>query len=81
MPRFYFDLYFDHYVVLDPGGMLLEHRSGARAAAEQMARHLANVRAELRNGSSWIRVRDIRRNEVYRRTIDAEPPPTQLAAE
>lgn len=81
MPRFYFDLFFDRYVVLDPGGMLFEHRSGARAAAEQMARHLANVRAELRDGRGWIRVRDIRRKEVHRLTIDAEGPPTQLAAE
>jgi len=75
MPRFFFDLFYDRYVVLDPGGMLLERRAGAKLAAKEMARHLALVRPELRNGRSWIRVRDIRRNEVHRVTIglDAQP--------
>jgi len=72
MPRFYFDLFFDRFVVLDPGGMLFEHRAGAKAAASEMARHLAIVRGELRNGRGWIRVRDIRRNEVHRLTIDLD---------
>src|SRR5690348_17478484 len=69
MPRYFFDLFFDRYVVLDPGGMVLEHKVGARAAAEQMARHLATVRSELRNGRSWIRVRDAQRNEVHRSQV------------
>jgi hypothetical protein len=72
MLRFFFDLFFDRYVVLDPGGMLFEHRAGARAAAEHMVRYLAVSRPELRNGSSWLRVRDARRNEIYRMRIDAD---------
>jgi hypothetical protein len=72
MPRFYFDLFFDRYVVLDPGGMLFEHRVGALAAAEQMAHHLAIVRPELANGRGWIRVRDDRRNEIHRLLIGVD---------
>jgi hypothetical protein len=75
MPRFFFDLFFDRYVVLDPGGMLLEHRAGAKVAAREMARHLATVRPELRNGRGWIRVRDIRRNEIHRLAIDLDVRP------
>jgi len=75
MPRFFFDLYYDRYVVLDPGGMLLERRAGAKLAAREMARHLAVVRPELRNGRSWIRVRDARRNEVHRVTIGLDVRP------
>jgi hypothetical protein len=37
-----------------------------------MARHLAAVRSELRNGRGWIRVRDIKRNEVLRLAIDLD---------
>ena len=74
MPRFYFDLFFDCYVVLDPNGMLFEHKAGARAAAEQIARHLAIVHSELRNGRGWIRVRDAKRNEIHRLPIDVDLP-------
>jgi len=74
MPRFFFDLLFDQYVVLDPGGMLLECAASAITAADEMARHLAVSRAELRNSGSWIRVRDERRNKVYRSPIDLAPP-------
>ena len=90
MPRFFFDLYYDRYVVLDPGGMLLGRRAGAKLAASEMARHLAKVRPELRNGRSWIRVRDVRRNEVHRVTIGVDMQPdvpagragfTRIAAE
>ena len=48
MPRFFFDLFFDHYVVLDPGGMVFEYATSANAVADQMARHLV-WRAELRD--------------------------------
>jgi hypothetical protein len=75
MPRFFFDLYYDRYVVLDPGGMLLARRAGAKLAAREMARHLAMARPELRNGRSWIRVRDSRRNEVHRVTIGLDVQP------
>jgi hypothetical protein len=77
MPRFFFDLYYDRYVVLDPGGILFERRAGAKLAAREMARHLAKARPELRNGRGWIRVRDSRRNEVHRVTIglDVQPDP------
>ena len=64
MPRFFFDLFFEHYVVLDPGGLFFEYPTSATAAADEMARHLLVSRAELRNSSSWIRVRDERRKEV-----------------
>jgi hypothetical protein len=74
MPRFYFDLYFDRCVILDPGGILFEHETGARAAAEQMAHHLAIVRPELRSRRSWIRARDAKRNEVCRVLIGADLP-------
>jgi hypothetical protein len=72
MPRFFFDLFYDRYVVLDPGGMLFERKATAKLAAKEMARHLATVRPELRNGRGWIRVRDTRRNEVHRVTIDLD---------
>ncbi|MFL6790571.1 MAG: DUF6894 family protein [Bradyrhizobium sp.] len=70
MSRFFFDLFFDRYVVLDPGGMLFEHPTSATVAADEMARHLLNSRPELRNTDSWIRVRDQRRREVYRSSVD-----------
>ncbi|MGJ4946542.1 DUF6894 family protein [Bradyrhizobium sp. HKCCYLS1011] len=73
MPRFYFDLYFDRYVVLDPGGMPFEHNAGAQVAALQMARDLAIIHSELRNGRGWIRVRDERRHEIQRFPIDVDP--------
>jgi hypothetical protein len=73
MPRFFFDLFFDHYVVLDPGGMLFEHPTGATAAADELARHLLISRTELRDSGSWIRVRDERRKEVYRSSISPAP--------
>ena len=79
MPRFFFDLFFDRYVVLDPGGMLLERKAGAKVAAREMARHLANVRPELRNGRGWIRVRDVKRNEVHRLAIDLDLRPDASA--
>jgi hypothetical protein len=79
MSRFFFDLYYDQYVVLDPGGMLLARRAGAKLAAGEMARHLAMARPELRNGRSWIRVRDSRRNEVHRVTIGLDVQPDVAA--
>jgi hypothetical protein len=75
MPRYFFDLFFDRYVVLDPDGMLVDRKAGARGAAREMARHLAAVRPELRDGRGWIRVRDIKRNEVHRLAIDPEVRP------
>jgi hypothetical protein len=72
MPRFFFDLFFDRYVVLDPGGMLFEYPTSASAAADELARHLLLMRSELRNSGSWIRVRDERRREVYRSSIDPD---------
>jgi hypothetical protein len=72
MPRFFFDLFFDRYVVLDPGGMLFEYPTSAAVAAEEMARHLHLARSELRNSGSWIRVRDERRREVCRSAIDPD---------
>jgi hypothetical protein len=72
MPRFFFDLFFDHYVVLDPGGMMFEYATSAAVAADEMAQHLLFSRAELRNSGAWIRVRDERRNEVYRSSINPD---------
>jgi len=72
MPRFFFDLLFDHYVVLDPGGMPFEHATSAAAAADEIARHLVASRPELRNSGGWIRVRDQRRNEVCRSSINPD---------
>jgi hypothetical protein len=69
MARFHFDLFVDRCVILDPGGMLFEHETGARSAAQQMARRLAIVRPELNNGRSWIRVRDAGRHEIHRLPI------------
>jgi hypothetical protein len=69
MPRFSFDLFDDYDVVLDPGRMLFECMAGAKLAACEIARHLAMVRSELHDGRGWIRVRDIKRNEVNRVTI------------
>lgn len=72
MPRFFFDLFFDRYVVLDPGGMLFEIPAKATAAADVMAQHLMTSRADLRCCGGWIRVRDERRKEVYRSSIAAD---------
>jgi hypothetical protein len=74
MPRFFFDLFFDRYVVLDPGGMLLECRTNATATADELARHLLVSRVELRNSGGCIRVRDERRNEIYRSSIASDTP-------
>lgn len=72
MPRFFFDLFFDRYVVLDPGGMLFEIPAKATAAADVMAQHLMTSRGDLRCCGGWIRVRDERRKEVYRSSIAAD---------
>ena len=72
MPRFFFDLFFDRYVVLDPGGMLFEIPAKATAAADVIAQHLMTSRADLRCCGGWIRVRDERRKEVYRSSIAAD---------
>ena len=72
MPRFFFDLFYDRYVVLDPGGMLFELPASATAAADELARYLRVERSELRDSASWIRVRDDRRREVYRSSIDPD---------
>jgi hypothetical protein len=72
MPRFFFDLFFDRYVVLDPGGMLFEIPAKATAAADVMAQHLMTSRADLRCCGGWIRVRDERRKVVYRSSIAAD---------
>jgi hypothetical protein len=71
MPRFFFDLLFDHHVALDPGGMLFEDPAGAMAAADELARELRTSRTELRTPGSWIRVRDERGKEIHRSSIDA----------
>jgi hypothetical protein len=72
MPRFFFDLFYDRYVVLDPGGTLFEYPAGASAAADELARQLRASRSELRDRGIWIRVRDERRREVYRSAIDPD---------
>jgi hypothetical protein len=72
MPRFFFDVFFDCYVVLDPEGMAFEQPAGAAAAADEMVRHLSITRVELCAGESWLRVRDERRREVYRSPIVSE---------
>jgi hypothetical protein len=72
MPRFFFDLFYDRYVVLDPGGTLFEYPAGASAAADELARQLHDTRSELRDRGIWIRVRDERRQEVYRSSIDPD---------
>jgi hypothetical protein len=72
MPRFFFDLFFDRYVVLDPGGMLFEYPAGASAAADELAQQLRATRSELRDKGIWIRVRDESRREVYRSSIDPD---------
>jgi hypothetical protein len=74
MPRFFFDLFYDRYVVLDPAGMSFEHATGATTAADELARDLLITRSELRNSGSWIRVRDDGGNELYRASIDPKTP-------
>jgi hypothetical protein len=74
MPRYFFDLFHDRYVVLDPGGMSFEHAAGATAAADELARDLLITRSELRNSGSWIRVRDDGGAELYRASIDPQAP-------
>jgi hypothetical protein len=74
MPRFFFDLFHDRYVVLDPGGMSFEHAAGATAAADELARDLLITRSELRNSGSWIRVRDDSGTELHRASIDPTTP-------
>jgi hypothetical protein len=80
MPRFFFDLFHDRYVVLDPAGMSFEHAAGATGAADELARDLLIARSELRNSGSWIRVRDDGGTELYRAAIDpAAPAPAALS--
>jgi hypothetical protein len=74
MPRFFFDLFHDRYVVLDPAGMSFEHAAGATEAADELARDLLIARSELRNSGSWIRVRDDGGIELYRASIDPKTP-------
>ena len=74
MPLFYFDLFYDRYVVLDPGGMSFEKPARASEAADELARDLLTARSELRKSGSWIRVRDERGTELYRSSIDPETP-------
>jgi hypothetical protein len=74
MPRFFFDLFHDRYVVLDPAGMSFENAAGASAAADELARDLLITRSELRNSGSWIRVRDDGATELYRASIDPQTP-------
>lgn len=74
MPRFFFDLLIDSRLLPDPGGMPFPSRAAATAVADKLARHLTLNRTELRNGSSCVRVRDERGEEVYRCSIDSEPP-------
>jgi len=74
MPLFYFDLFYDRYVVLDPGGMAFEYPASATEAADELARDLLTARSELRKSGSWIRVRDERGTELYRSSIDPETP-------
>jgi hypothetical protein len=79
MPRFFFDLFHDRYVVLDPAGMSFEHAAGATAAADELARDLLITRSELRNSESWIRLRDDGGAELYRASIDpATPAPVSI---
>lgn len=69
MPRFFFDLYLDKCVVLDPGGMLLESRFRAMSVAGELADHLSASRRDLREGGSWLRVRDHRGLEIGRLNV------------
>jgi hypothetical protein len=69
MPRFFFDLFFDRYVVLDPGGMLFEVPARATAVADAMAQHLMTSRPDVRRCGGWIRVRNERRKEIHRSSI------------
>ena len=80
MPLFYFDLFYDRYVVLDPGGMSFEYPASASEAADELARDLLTARSELRKSGSWIRVRDERGTELYRSSIDPETPAPAPAA-
>ncbi|MFL5070552.1 MAG: DUF6894 family protein [Xanthobacteraceae bacterium] len=80
MPLFYFDLFYDRYVVLDPGGMSFEYPASASEAADELARDLLTARSELRRSGSWIRVRDERGTELYRSSIDPETPAPATAA-
>jgi hypothetical protein len=72
MPRFFFDLFFDRYVVLDSRGIVFEAAAGAKAAADQIAERLLTLRFDLRQCGGWIRVRDDRRQEIGRSSIAAE---------
>jgi hypothetical protein len=80
MPLFYFDLFYDRYIVLDPGGMSFEYPASASEAADELARDLLTARSELRKSGSWIRVRDERGTELYRSSIDPETPAPAPAA-
>eukprot|EP01035_Chromulina_nebulosa_P037664 gene37664-biopygen24925 len=73
MPRFFFDLFFGKYAVLDPGGMMLPDRLRAISAAGELADHLFLSRAELRGSGSWIRVRDDHGKTIGRLDVDRQP--------
>jgi len=54
--------------------MLFEYPRHATAAADELARHLLISRAEALKRGGWIRVRDERRNEIYRSSLASETP-------
>jgi hypothetical protein len=56
--------------------MTLANRAGVFSATGELARHLFETRAELRQTGSWIRVRDHVGKEVHRLAID--PPQLML---
>jgi hypothetical protein len=69
MPRFFFDLLIDQRVLSDLGGMSFQHSDSAKSVSDKLAHHLALRRAELRNNSNYVRVRDQAGLEIHRSPI------------
>jgi hypothetical protein len=78
MPRYHFDLV-DHHVVEDHGGQVLADDITATEVADELARRIHDVRAELRGRGYAILVTDSEGREVHRAPIDdPTPAPTRL---
>jgi hypothetical protein len=73
MPRYHFDLV-DHHIVEDHGRQALADDITAADVADELARRIYDVRAELRGKGYSIVITDAEGREVHRAPIDTSSP-------